>query len=127
MEYECAACPRGLRGDARGPEGCQPVNECEEVTPCFPGATCEDLYEGYQCGECPAGYIGTGLRGYDIHDTSILQQVRHAIIGHKVSVQPWLRTYLHNNTRMAAGYYGMLRPAHSGIPQIVFTSLQWCP
>lgn len=74
-EFECGACPRGLRGNGRGPEGCLPVNECEEAQPCFPGATCEDLYEGYQCGACPDGYTGAGMRGYDIQDTQIMQQV----------------------------------------------------
>lgn len=75
-EFECGACPRGLRGNARGPEGCQPVDECLETSPCFPGASCENLLEGYQCGACPNGYTGEGIRGYDIHDTFVLQQVR---------------------------------------------------
>ena len=66
-EFECGPCPRGMRGDGRGPNGCQYVNECEEVSPCFPGATCTDLNEGYLCGDCPPGYRGEQLRGYDIH------------------------------------------------------------
>ena len=74
-EFTCGACPRGLRGDGRGAEGCLPVNECEEASPCFPGAECVDLLEGYQCGDCPAGYLGETLRGYELHDSIVLQQV----------------------------------------------------
>ena len=74
-EFMCGACPRGLRGDGRGQDGCQNVNECKEASPCFPGAECDDLAEGYQCGICPQGFIGDGLRGRDIDDTNILIQV----------------------------------------------------
>lgn len=76
IEYACGACPRGLSGHGRGSDGCQPVDECKEASPCFPGALCVDLLQGYQCQECPAGYTGQGIRGHDINDTQVLQQVR---------------------------------------------------
>ena len=64
-----------MRGDGRGPDGCEPVNECVEATPCFPGVECHDFLHGYECSICPHGFHGESLRGYDIHDTSILTQV----------------------------------------------------
>ena len=51
------------------------MDECLEVSPCFPGAMCVDMLEGYECGVCPSGYTGPGLRGYDLHDTQVLYQV----------------------------------------------------
>lgn len=75
VEYDCGACPRGLRGDGRDHDGCQPVNECEESSPCFPGAPCEDLLEGYLCGLCPEGFTGGVMRGYDISDSHAFLQV----------------------------------------------------
>lgn len=74
-EFQCGVCPRGLRGDGRGYNGCLAVNECEEASPCFHGAECEDLLEGYRCGICPDGFLGEGMRGHDISDANILTQV----------------------------------------------------
>ena len=49
--------------------------QCEEADPCFAGAECRDLPEGYECGICPSGYTGGLLRGYDIIDARSLVQV----------------------------------------------------
>ena len=64
-----------MRGDGRGKTGCQYVDECEEASPCFPGALCQDLLEGYECGSCPPGYRGSRLRGYDLTDAHTIKQV----------------------------------------------------
>lgn len=49
--------------------------QCEEVSPCFAGAECTDLPEGYECGVCPDGYSGGSLKGYDIIDARTTIQV----------------------------------------------------
>ena len=74
-EFECGACPRGLRGNGRGPNGCEYVDECFEASPCFSGDLCHDLLEGYECNSCSPGFHGKGLRGFDIHDAHSLLQV----------------------------------------------------
>lgn len=85
-EFECGACLRGMRGNGRGPNGCELVNECVEESPCFPGAVCQDMLEGYKCGPCPAGFQGEGLRGYDIHDTRVLRQVYYNILSSDIVI-----------------------------------------
>ena len=34
-----------------------------------------DYDDGFSCGECPAGYTGSTIRGYDLQDAVSLQQV----------------------------------------------------
>jgi hypothetical protein len=34
-----------------------------------------DYDDGYSCGECPSGFTGDTVRGYDLHDAESLQQV----------------------------------------------------
>lgn len=88
-EFQCDACPRGLRGDGRGQDGCQNVDECKEASPCFPGAECNDLVEGYHCGICPEGFTGGELRGYDLNDTNVLTQVSRDL----ASLWAWSYTF----------------------------------
>ena len=38
-----------------------------------------DYDDGFSCGECPAGYTGSTVRGYDLQDAVSLQQV-HIIL-----------------------------------------------
>ena len=49
--------------------------QCDVGSPCFPGVVCVDYDDGYSCGECPDGYTGSTVRGYDLHDATELQQV----------------------------------------------------
>lgn len=49
--------------------------QCEEASPCFPGVECTELDDGFQCGECPAGFTGELLRGYDLLEAKSLVQV----------------------------------------------------
>lgn len=64
-----------------------------------------DLLEGYQCGACPAGYIGETLRGYELHDSMVLQQAS------------LLRLLIWQ-------LYGSYDVQHNYIPGIAFTELE---
>lgn len=49
--------------------------QCDIASPCFPNVTCIDYDDGYMCEECPLGYNGSTVRGYDLQDATTLQQV----------------------------------------------------
>lgn len=51
------------------------VSQCVRATPCFPGVECVDYDDGYKCLECPSGYTGETVRGYDLNDANTIQQV----------------------------------------------------
>jgi Calcium-binding EGF domain len=58
----CPACPPGYAGDARGPNGCQQVDECQaDNGGCSPRVECIDQSGGRRCGACPAGFSGDGV------------------------------------------------------------------
>ena len=52
-----------------------PSIQCGEADPCFAGAECTDLPEGYECGVCPAGYSGGRMRGHDLIDARTIIHV----------------------------------------------------
>lgn len=62
-EFRCGPCHVGLTGNGII---CTGVNECNRTTPCFAGANCTDLWQGYVCGPCPVGYNGPGVSGRDL-------------------------------------------------------------
>ncbi|XP_076394197.1 thrombospondin isoform X3 [Megachile rotundata] len=39
-----------------------PPSSCDYKSPCFPGADCRNTPHGPQCGACPSGYSGNGVR-----------------------------------------------------------------
>jgi hypothetical protein len=71
-EFQCGDCPRGMEGNGTH---CTAVNECDIADPCFPGAECIDHDDGYTCLECPSGFTGDTVRGYDLQDANTLRQV----------------------------------------------------
>ncbi|XP_035664410.1 von Willebrand factor D and EGF domain-containing protein-like [Branchiostoma floridae] len=81
--YTCGSCPPGFHGDGVTCEY-TPVQEhriglpvvlapvvqagaCAS-NPCFPGAQCEPLPDGYICGQCPEGYTGNGKECFAMCD-----------------------------------------------------------
>jgi len=42
--------------------------QCEEAHPCYDGVQCVEYDDGYECAACPSGFLGNGLRGYDLVD-----------------------------------------------------------
>ena len=42
------------------------TRQCEEAHPCYDGVQCVEYDDGYECAACPSGFLGNGLRGYDL-------------------------------------------------------------
>ena len=49
--------------------------QCDIADPCFEGVECTEYDNGFACGACPSGYRGNRVRGYDLADAEIMQQV----------------------------------------------------
>lgn len=49
------------------------ARQCEEAHPCYDGVQCVEYDDGYECAACPSGFLGNGLRGYDLVDAGSRQ------------------------------------------------------